>query len=275
MTPVAEDLSDIWRAAYAQLAPAEVSALNGYRQSVALRRDGDRVVLETSLGPERNASWPQAEAEPGAIAGALRGLIPLLHDAAGRNGGLRAGDVVGVPVRTLADYGVVLDADGDQDPAEWRVLVEGPVLLMTSSTGLHGRGYRYLVGLWPGPGAGQTAVVALALVKLYATGGREGVVFLTHYGNDVGAAIRAVNTALAGAQSSPRLTGGYQPDGNKPLDEEAVLTALRRHEFVAGPGWDDLDAATLRAYGGKPPDGWCAAGEPCVMKYTRWHNLHL
>jgi hypothetical protein len=182
---------------------------------------------------------------------------------------LSAVDALAVPSRGLSDYGVVLSDDSDPDPLEWRLFVEGPIMLMSSATGMDGRGFRYLMGVWPGSDPEQASFVSISLVKIYATGGREGFAGVLYNGPDAREAIQKINWVLEVSQESENFVAGGQPEGFRPLDEAAVLDALGRGERVAGPGWDELDAAALSGYGGTPPKHWAAPGEPCVTRYQR------
>lgn len=261
--------SQLWTAALALLRPVELTVLHAHRDSVRLRSDGNRVVLEFAELSGAGRSWPEHELDAAELARALAAPVPELHVLAGRGPSeLRAADALAIPRHELHDLGVVLAKDGDRDPLEWRLLVAGPVVLMSSATGMDGRGFRYLLGVWPGPGGRQAAWVVARLCKLYATGGREGVVHLLWYGHDPRAAVERINAEVSGACASPRFANGLQPPGFRPLDTDAVLTALSRGERVYGPGWDELDAAAVRGYGGQPPEQW-AAGEACVMTYRR------
>jgi hypothetical protein len=176
---------------------------------------------------------------------------------------MRADEALAVPTKALHDYGVVLSEDSNQDPLDWRFIVEGPVMIMSSATGIDGRGFRYLLGVWPS----RAVFVCVSLVKIYATGGRQGVIQLLHTGEDSSAALDRINAIVLGADQSPRFARGFQPPGFRPLDTPAVLDSLERGEYVAGPGWAELDAAALRGYGDHPPEHWAAPGESCVMKY--------
>ena len=53
--------------------------------------------------------------------------------------------------RGLSNYGVVLADDSERDPAEWKVIVEGPALMVTSPSGMHVRGIRYFARRMAGP----------------------------------------------------------------------------------------------------------------------------
>lgn len=178
---------------------------------------------------------------------------------------LSAVDALAIPSLGLGDYGVVVSDDSDPGPLEWRLFVDGPLLSMSSATGIDGRGFRYLMGVWPE----QDAFISISLVKIYATGGREGFAGLMYQGPDAREAIRKINWVLDVSQESEHFAAGMQPAGFRPLGEDAVLAALGRGERVEGPGWDELDAAAVRGYGGRPPPGWAPPGEPCVMRYQR------
>lgn len=177
---------------------------------------------------------------------------------------LAAVDALTIPGRALADYGVVLTGDSGSEAREWSLLVEGPVYLTTSRTGMDGRGWRWFLGVWPR--SGQPLWVAISVVKIYASGGHEGVAFLGWHGDDLSAGIEHVNAdTLAAAAGSLK---EYQPPGCRPLDEVAIIGALGRGERVPGPGWDELDEAALRGYSGHPPERWAAPGDPLVTRYS-------
>lgn len=164
----------------------------------------------------------------------------------------------------LRDLGVELSEDSDRDPLGWRFLLDGPQVMMTSATGMDGRGFRYLLAACPETGD----FLAVSLVKLYATA-REGVISVVHRGPDAAEALERINHFVRANADSPRLARGHQPVGSGPIDVPAALASLGRGDAVARPGWDDLDAAALRGYGGHVPERWPPAGTPCVMRYER------
>jgi hypothetical protein len=164
---------------------------------------------------------------------------------------------------TLAELGVTPSEDSEPGLLEWRFCIEGPVMLMSSPTGMDGRGFRYVIGHW------GERVIAANLVKLYASGGKQGVIFLAYKGDDLRAAVERVNAVIGDAPQSENFASGFQPPGFRPLDVEGTVAAAERGEYVAGPGWDELDAAAIRGYGGTAPANWASPGEPCVMRFRR------
>jgi hypothetical protein len=183
---------------------------------------------------------------------------------------LRAIETLKIAPRHLSDYGAALTDDSDPDPNEWCVIVEGPAVMVTSPSGMHGRGIRYFVAVWPGPGADQAAFVALTLTKDYASGGREGHVTLLYYGPDIREAIRAINADLDAWKEGEHFEPRLQTATHGPLDEADVIRVLRHGRGVEGPDWSELDALASRAYDGAPPaSSWAAPGELCVMSYRR------
>jgi len=175
---------------------------------------------------------------------------------------MSAADALAIPGRALADYGVVLTDDSGPEAREWSLLVEGPVYLTMSRTGIDARGWRWFLGAWPrGDGA---AWVAVSVVKLYGAGGHEGVAFLGWQGDDLADGIDHVNGNVAAAASGS--LADYQPAGCRPLDRAAVMAALARGERVIGPSWQELDAAALRGYS-REPERWAAPGDPIVTRY--------
>lgn len=201
----------------------------------------------------------------------LKAAIPLLHEINWQQRvAVCATDTLRIAPRTLPDYGIALTEDSDPDPAEWRVIVEGPAVMVTSPSDSHARGIRYFVAAWPGPGPDQAAFIAFTLTKGYASGGREGHVTLLYYGPDLREAIRKVNADLRGWEQGGHFPPEVQLSTRRPLDESDVLRTLQRGVRFDGPDWSELDALAARGYGGAPPAGsWAAPTEPCVMSYLR------
>ena len=146
----------------------------------------------------------------------------------------------------LSDYGVVLSDDSDREALEWRFSVDGPLLLMTSATGVDARGFRYLAGVWPE----RNEFISISLVKLYATGGREGVIGIIDTGPELDPIVARFDEIGRVMRESENFVAEYEPTGSL-------------------PGWGPLDDAAVRGYGGTRPPTWPPPGEPCVMRYRR------
>ena len=134
---------------------------------------------------------------------------------------------------------------------------------MSAPTGVDARGFRYLIGVWPE----RKEFIAVSLVKIYATGGREGVIGIVDTGPDLQPVIQTVNDAVRSLQKSENFPPRNQPDGFGVLDELPVLRTLKEGEPVGGAGWEELDDAAVQVYGGTRPAHWPPPGEPSVMRY--------
>jgi hypothetical protein len=205
------------------------------------------------------------------VARSLQSAIPLLHEINWQQRlPIRATETLTIAPWRLRDYGTTLAEDSDPDPTEWRVIVEGPAVMVTSPSGMHGRGIRYFAAVWAGPGPDQAVFVAFTLTKGYALGGRNGHVTLLYYGPEIREAVRTINADLRSWEQGEHFEPEFQTAAHRPLGEAEVIRALRRGDRVEGPDWSELDALAQRRYGGAPPTGsWAAPSDPCVMSYTR------
>jgi len=166
--------------------------------------------------------------------------------------------------------GFELDADSEADPLEWIFIGAGPSVMVSSPSGMHPRGIRYHLAVWPGPADGQAAFVACAITKGYASGGREGHISLLSYGPDLRKAIRAINENLAEWRSSEHYPPDLQPSDHAPLDENAVIASLKQGSGAfGGDGWDGLDAIARRTYRMGDEQRWLSQGERVRLSYHR------
>lgn len=97
--------------------------------------------------------------------------------------------------------GLAMRPDSDPDPTEWRFAGDGPLLMVTSPSGVHLRGMGYHLAVWPGPARAKppTRLHDKQGLRLWR---REGHIHLLYYGPDVRDAIRASNDDLRSWQTS-------------------------------------------------------------------------
>lgn len=204
---------------------------------------------------------------------ALKSAIPLLHP-------INWFKTVPVPATTalsakntpgLEGMGFQLMDDSDPDPCDWRFIAAGPSLLVTSPSGMHLRGIRYYVAVWPGPGAGQAVYVACSITKSYASGGREGFVERHYYGPDIRAAVKAIATIAQGWERSEHFPEELQPERSAKPDVDDLVSALKLGVVADEWGWETLDGAAREAFRQNSVDepSWKTGTEPVKVSYRR------
>ena len=132
--------------------------------------------------------------------------------------------------------------------------------MVTSPSGMHGRGIRYFAAVWPGPGPDQAAFVAFTLTKGYASGGREGHVTLLYYGPDIREAVRTINSDLRALEQGEHFEPEFQTSEHRPCPRPRLygrygaVIASRVPTGASWMPWHHADtAARRRAARGRHP----------------------
>lgn len=176
--------------------------------------------------------------------------------------------------RSLAELDCrVLDGeDHGQGVESWNFILDGPRVLVTSSSGMHLRSHNHHLAIGAALETDEDEVDGRVFIpclrtKTYASQGREGFLETLYRGVSLDAALGAINDAF----EDWRL--GEHGINAQPADQTAVTRddferAFRQHPTRPGESDDRTDALATELY----PVGFPLASEPMAARVFPFHR---
>jgi hypothetical protein len=159
-----------------------------------------------------------------------------------------------LPKRSLVDLGcrVLDEEDRGQGVARWNFILDGPRVLVTSSSGMYLRSHNHHLAIGEalddvdGGRSGHVFISCLR-IKTYASGGRDGYLVTLYRGGSLNEALRAINNSFQewrwGEHGIER-----QPSGQIELERSNFDRAFRKHPDSPGESDERTDALAQEFY---------------------------